>query len=184
VPKEFLTDISMGKYATIKRDKIINKTIDLEISTWKWFPYTKIFDLKKGKRITKAHIIDGKLPFVAAIDGNNGIRQYIESPSLHKGNTITVNYNGSVGIAFYQTNPYWASDDVNVLYPKFKLNKFIGLFLITLIRKEIYRFNYGRKWYLERMKESKIKLPVTSKGVPHWKLMEDYIKSLPFSSSL
>jgi hypothetical protein len=184
MPKEFSTNISLDKLATVNKNCIINKTVELKTSKWKWFRYNELFILKKGKRITKAHIIDGNLPFIAAIDGNNGIRQYIDNVPLHDGNTITVNYNGSVGIAFYQVNPYWASDDVNVLYPKFKLNRFIGMFLITLIRREIFRFNYGRKWYLERMQESKIKLPVTPKGTPDWKLMDNYIKSLPFSSSL
>jgi len=184
IPKKFSTNISLEKIATVNKSSIIKKTVELITSKWKWFQYDELFILKKGKRITKAHITDGDLPFVAAIDGNNGIRQNIESVPLHEGNTITVNYNGSVGMAFYQVNPYWASDDVNVLYPKFKMNRYVGLFLVTLIRKEIFRFNYGRKWYLERMKESKIKLPTTSKGIPDWKFMEGYIKSLPFSGSL
>jgi hypothetical protein len=184
MPKEFSKNISINNLATVNENSITNKAIELNTAKWKWFRYDELFTLKKGRRITKANIIDGNLPFVAAIDGNNGIRQYINSVPLHEGNTITVNYNGSVGIAFYQVNPYWASDDVNVLYPKFELNRFIGFFLITLIRKEIFRFNYGRKWYLERMEESRIKLPITSKKSPDWKLMEDYIKSLPFSKSL
>lgn len=184
LPKIFLSEISLEKLVTVDKSSLINKSVQLNAEKWKWFSYDKLFILKKGKRITKEHIINGKLPFIAAIDGNNGIRQYIDSKPLHEGNTITVNYNGSVAEAFYQENPYWASDDVNVLYPKFRLNKYIALFLTTLIRKERYRFNYGRKWYLERMRESAIKLPVTSKKEPDWDFMENYIKSLPFSSSL
>ena len=52
---------------------------------------------------------------------------------LHKGGTITVSYNGSVGETFYQEEPFWASDDVNVLYPKFNLTKNIAMFKINHI---------------------------------------------------
>jgi hypothetical protein len=95
-----------------------------------------------------------------------------------------VNYDGSVGEAFYQPIPYFALDTENILYPKFKLNKEIGLFLVTIIRKEKDKFNYGRKWNLERMKQSTIKLPTTPSGEPDFEFMENYIKSLPYSASL
>ncbi len=49
---------------------------------------------------------------------------------------------------------------------------------------EKYRFNYGRKWGIDRMKKSLIKLPVDSDGKPDYKFMEDYIKSLPYSINL
>ena len=35
-----------------------------------------------------------------------------------------------------------------------------------------------------RLKKLSIKLPVDSKGEPDWKFMEDYIKSLPYSSNI
>jgi type I restriction enzyme M protein len=53
-----------------------------------------------------------------------------------------------------------------------------------LIRKEKYRFSYGRKWHLGRMNESLIKLPVTDKGQPDYPFMENYIKTLPYSKQL
>jgi predicted nucleotidyltransferase len=60
----------------------------------------------------------------------------------------------------------------------------VGLFISTLIKKEKYRFNYGRKWHVDRMRESTIKLPVKIDGTPDWEFMENYIKSLPYSSQL
>jgi len=148
---------------------------------WGWFKLDEIFDLKKGKRLTKANMVDGSTRFIGAIDSNNGLRQKVGQKPIHSGNTITVNYNGSVGEAFYQPKGYWASDDVNVLYPKFDLNVFSGLFIATVIRLEKVRFNYGRKWHLERMAASKIKLPVTKAGELDLEYMEKFIKSLPFN---
>lgn len=64
------------------------------------------------------------------------------------------------------------------------MSMYSALFLCAVIRMEKYRFNYGRKWGLERMKSSVIKLPVDSNGSPDWTFMETYIKALPFSSSI
>ena len=65
----------------------------------------------------------GETPFIGAIDAHNGQRQRVSAEANHEANTITVNYNGSVAEAFYQPIPFWASDDVNVLYPKFTLTR-------------------------------------------------------------
>ena len=151
---------------------------------WNYFDFSSLFELKKGKRLTKSNMAQGGIPFIGAIDNNNGVSGYIGQSPIHQGNTISVNYNGSVAEAFYQPKPFWASDDVNVLYPKFELTPAIAMFLITLIKNEKYRYNYGRKWHLERMKQSRIWLPITLSGEPDWDFMEKYIKSLPFSSQL
>lgn len=149
------------------------------------FKLSDIFEIKKGQRLTKFNMTAGDTPFIGAIDSNNGYRQYVSVTPNHPGNTITVNYNGNgVADAFYQPAPYWASDDVNVLYPKFELTPFIAMFLCTLIRREKFRFNYGRKWHLGRMNEAIIKLPEAADGQPDWEFMEAYVKAQPFSVSL
>ena len=156
----------------------------LKTAAWSDFRYDALFDIRKGKRLTKAAMKTGDTPFIGAIDANNGQRQRVSAKPNHKGNTITVNYNGSVAEAFYQPMPFWASDDVNVLYPKFPLNPYIGMFLCALIRQEKFRYNYGRKWHLDRMNETVIRLPVTGAKMPEWKFMEGYVRSLPFSKSI
>lgn len=153
-------------------------------SEWAFFRISDLFDLKKGKRLTKAHMLEGSTPFIGAIDGNNGVSGSIGQNPIHEGGTITVNYNGSVAEAFYQDKPFWASDDVNVLYPKFEMSPAIGLFIATIIRKEKYRFNYGRKWHLDRMGQSEIKLPAKKDGRPDFLYMDKFINSLPFSSQI
>ena len=149
----------------------------MNTSSWKWFRYDEIFDIRKGKRLTKENMTDGDIRYIGAIDSNNGLSAYIGNDShIHQGNTITVSYNGSIGFAFYQDKEFWATDDVNVLYPKFLLNRYIAILLCHLIEMEQYRFCYGRKWDLDAMNKSKIKLPVTQEGTPDWKYMEDFIK--------
>lgn len=164
---------------------INNTKIKLETIQWRSFRYDEIFDVKKGKRLIKTEMIEGNTPFIGAIDSNNGVSNFVGQTPIFEGNTITVNYDGNgVAESYYQPVPYFALDSVNVLYPKFDLNPLIAMFLIPLIRKEKYRFNYGRKWHLGRMKESIIKLPTTPEGKPDWQYMEDFIKSLPYSKAL
>lgn len=156
-----------------------------DVSSWESFVLSKLFDIRKGLRLTKANMLPGSLPYVGASDTGNGVTARIGQTPIHEGGTISVSYNGSVAEAFYQPEPYWATDDVNVLYPKgFNLTPETALFICTLIRLEKYRFNYGRKWHLERMRDSTIKLPVTAAGMPDWAFMEQYIKTLPYSSQL
>lgn len=152
---------------------------------WRQFKLRQFFDIRKGQRLTKADMLPGDLPYVGASDTSNGVTARIGQKAIHQGGTISVSYNGSVAEAFYQPVPYWATDDVNVLYPKgFKLTPALALFICTVIRLEKYRFNYGRKWHLDRMRESVVKLPVTNEGAPDWSYMESYIKTLPYSSQV
>ena len=58
------------------------------------------------------------------------------------------------------------------------------MFLITVLRLEQFRFSYGMTGKKERLQSFDIKLPVTKKGEPDWDYMENYIKALPYSSSL
>ena len=167
------------------KGKILDKKLSLNTENWKWFRYDEIFDVRKGKRLTKANMIDGNINFIGATKFNNGITAQIANDShIHSANTITVSYNGSIAEAFYQKEPFWATDDVNVLYPKFKLNPFIAIFLCTLIQMEKYRYNFGLKWDKENMQQSKIKLPIVSENLPDWQFIENYIKSLPYSKSI
>ena len=117
---------------------------------------------------------------------------YIGQEAIHEGNTISLSYNGSVGEAFYQPEPFWATDDVNVLYfkksNKNEFNKYIALFICTILRQEKYRYSYGRKWVLENMRSTKIKLPIkrntNNEYEPDWNFMENYIKALPYGDRI
>ena len=74
------------------------------------FQISTIFTLVKGKRLTRANILQGDINFIGATDSNNGITAHISnSTHIHNGNLITVSYNGSVGNAFYQPFPFWAT---------------------------------------------------------------------------
>ena len=165
---------------------IINKRIELNVSSWNWFKLSKIFDIETGNgpKVKPVSFNDGNVPHISTTDFNNGINYYLNySDPPQKGNRISVSNDGSIGAAFYQPDAFFSSYKVNVLNPKFELNSYIALFIITLLRKERFRYNYGRKWGLERMNDTLIKLPAQN-GNPDWAFMETYIKSLQFSSAI
>lgn len=159
----------------------------LNIDSWQEFKLGDLFEVKKGKRLTSDDQIEGNTPYIGAIDSNNGVANYIGQEAIHEGNTISLSYNGSVGEAFYQQKPFWATDDVNVLYFKeengYEFNKYIALFICTVLRQEKYRYSYGRKWVLENMRATVIKLPA-HQGKPDFNFMEKYMKSLPYGDRI
>ncbi len=179
---EWVQDVVVEPVSTMNK----KQEVVLDTKLWKEYCLKDLFDIEKGKRLTKADMIPGDVNFLGAISDNNGVREKIDTDICWKSNCITVNYNGSVGEAFYQEKPFWASDDVNVLYAKkwWLLNKYNALFIITVIKANKYRFGYGRKWTLEKMKESIIKLPSKDDGTPDFGFMEMFIKSLPYGDRI
>jgi hypothetical protein len=144
---------------------------------WGSFALGTLFNIVKGKRLTKAEMKSGKTPFIGSSALNNGCTAMIgNDKNQHPENTITVCYNGSVGETFYQDQPYIASDDVNVLYPKFTMNRQIALFIVPLIKGVSSRYDYIDKWKKEAMEADKIHLPVDKNGDPDWDYMEEYMK--------
>ena len=159
----------------------------LGVESWKEFVVGDYFEVKKGKRLTSEDQTEGNTLYIGAIDSNNGVANKIGQEPIHEGNTISLSYNGSVGEAFYQPEPFWATDDVNVLYFRpengVQFNKYIALFVCAVLRQEKYRYSYGRKWVLENMKTTVIKLPAKGEK-PDWAFMESYMKSLPYGDRI
>lgn len=184
----WVNEVNVTPFVGAEKPLTTDIKIALDMSNWEEFTYQDLFDIKKGVRLTKAQMLVGNTPFIGSTDSNNGLTNKVGQPAIHNGNVITINYNGSVGESFYQPVPFWASDDVNVLYPKKehfqRFNIYIALFMIPLFKAEQYRFNYGRKWHTDRMKISTIKLPINADKSLDLNLMENYVKTLPFSSSI
>lgn len=162
------------KLVTIQKSKT-----KIDTTTWKPFKYQSLFRIEKGERLTKADMKEGGINYIGASAFNNGITAHIgNTEHLHEANTITVCYNGSIGSAFYQEEPFWASDDVNVFYPKFNMDLFIALFFVSLFRKEGIRYQFLDKWTLDKMNETIVLLPCDHHGDPDWNVIRNLTKRL------
>ena len=171
-------------------DSINDNNIQYNTNEWVCFKLMDLFEVKLTKGDIKADRIDGgTVPLVSSGESNNGVVKYISEDGdgiaeTFPGNTITLDM---FCHAYYQPKEYYAVGHgrVNILIPKFLLNKYIGSFLTTIIDKEMYRFSYGRAVYSNVAERIKIKLPVIpGTNNPDWQFMEDYIKSLPYSKNI
>ena len=153
---------------------------DLNSVKWKAFYINEIFSISAGKRLTKADMDNGKIPFIGATDSNNGITNWIATPnSSFDKNVLGVNYNGSVVENFYHPYGCIFSDDVKRLHLREHAdNKYILLFFKTVILQQKVKYTYGYKFNGQRMERQKILLPVNEKDHPDYKFMEQYGKQI------
>ena len=158
-----------------------NKVVELpDSSKWKEFSFNELFEIgkAKGPKAKEAENNIGIHPYITATAQNNGIKCYTSIEPQHKGNCLTI---GHLGDPFYQEKDF-SGNNVTYLYSKTKtMNQYIGLFLVSLLEFLPKKYNYGNVVGITKMKNEKISLPVDSNGNPDWQLMEDYIKSLPYS---
>lgn len=183
VPEEF-SNINLKSLNILKPDRVFNKDFDLNTTKWKTFNIKTLFEITGSKTTTLLELEEygkGKCPYVTTKETNNGINGFYDYYT-EQGNVLTVDSAVS-GYCSYQPLNFSASDHVEKLIPKFEMNKYIALFLKTIINQEQYRYNYGLKCSQERMRKSHIKLP-SKNDVPDFEFMENFIKSLPYSSSI
>lgn len=155
---------------------------NLDVNCWGKFNLVDYFDMYAGKYYNTDEYSCGNTPLVSTSDNENGIMAYTDLIPIFPKNCLTI---GKVGITtFYQNKSLCASPDVTVLIPKERFNKYIGLFIKSVIDLEKHKWSYGRQIRLGDCKELSIKLPLTSKGTPDWEYMEQYIKSLPYSDKI
>lgn len=168
------------EFKNIDTENTYNKLL-FECKEWKEFLISKLFDLDKGADLVGGQE-PGDIPLISASGLNNGVAAYVYSgKKLFKGNQLSVATNGSIGETFYQSEPFYATSDICVLTPKGKFNKYIACFFVTVIFVEKYKYSYGRKFNLSRIRSTYVKLPVDENGSPDWEYMENYIKSLPYA---
>ncbi|MFQ3332181.1 MAG: hypothetical protein ACI84S_000366 [Thalassomonas sp.] len=185
VPKSVAT-LNLSPYMSDYSKRISNKKILIGLDDWSYHNIVDLFDISASSDPLYSKLEQGnQTPYISSTENDNGIYNYVDLEPTNKANTITANRGGSVGYFFYQPIGYLSTPvDVRILTPKFDLNKYIAHFLTTILHLEKYRFNYSRKMGSDRLSKLKIKLPSTQEGKPDWEFMENYIKSLPYSTSI
>lgn len=152
----------------------------LEDREWKSFSIASVASISPGKRLTKADMLPGKMPFIGASDSCNGITEFTSNKNESEdSNVLGVNYDGSVVENFY--HPYRAvfSDAVKRLHLlDHEGNQYIYLFLKTTILKQKSKYQYAYKFNEARLKRQRILLPATPSGDPDYAFMEAYGKQL------
>ena len=154
------------------REQSEGKKVD--VSTWKKFTVSEIFDVKTGAHVK--NLKEGDTPRISVSGVNNGItgcfKDIKDDNYRAEENFISFSF---LGTCFY--HPYKASLDmkVHILKPiGYNLNKYSGLFIVSVLRKQ-FSGTYGNQMSSGDLKKEKVLLPEKN-GKPDWDKMEDLIK--------
>lgn len=154
----------------------------LKEKEWKSFNIVNLFDISGTKTtplktLEKKHETTTKYPYIttkADFMGVDGFFNYY----TENGNVIVID-SATDGNIHYQENNFSASDHVEKLIPKFKMNKYVGFFIVSSLKYALKdKFNYGYKLSQERIERQRIMLPIDNNGNPDYNFMENYIKQL------
>lgn len=161
----------------------INKELIFNKNNFKEFPLEELFTVRGSKEsYTKKEIAYGEYLYITTSNKNNGVSA-TSNIYTENGNIITID-SATDGKAFYQAFKFVGSDHVEVLEPiDFQLNKYIALFIITILNLQLSKYGFGRKRSQKRIKIEKIFLPKIN-DKPDFEFMEQYIKSLPYSINI
>lgn len=158
----------------------LSKTINCE---WREFNLTDLFDIVLAKGDLQPKKLEkGNIPLVSARNFNNGIVMYINdgdgiSEKFDK-NCISVDMFGK---AFYQNNDFYAVSHgrVNILLPKFELNKFIAMFFIAILNSKLFgKYSFSTMCSQSKLTKEKISLPIDKFSNPNFEIMEKFIKEI------
>ena len=151
--------------------KLITDVFESMCAAGQWFDLSKA--IKSG---------NPSVPYVARSGGGNGIGALLPHQGFNPpnaGNAITIGV--STSTVFYQPDPFYTSKEIQVLRHH-KLSADNGLILVTLLREQMGKFQWGNGASLERLKATRIMAPVmtdaSGKQVVDWEGMSRYGRAL------
>lgn len=176
--KNGLTDLN-------KKHEIKDNKIELSNMKWGEFKIEEIFPIIERGKITNLNDLPtGNCPIVSAYGENQGVSFFADEEIKYK-NCLTASMNGSkTGYITYHGYGFNANSDCGILKSNYELNIYTGLFIATVMKQFSFKYIYGRKLTGARLKNEIIKLPINNKNEIDFKIMEEYIKSLPYSNIL
>lgn len=168
-----------------------NNLNPLSLNKNKWNDYRLgdlVDEIYKGKAYVKSELEESNdkgIVFVSRTDNDNGcdgfVEGNIEDYAYEKGNALIIG--DTTSTCFYQEEDFICGDHIVVIRANW-LNKFTGLYIKTLLEKERFKYNYGRSFKMELIKNTILKLPSDLKGNPDWIEVENYIKSIPYADRI
>lgn len=154
--------------------------VGLDDVEWKEFNFNEVFrKIQRGRRLKKDDHIGGNIPYISSTSLNNGLDQFIgnEDKVRKFKNNISLANSGSVGSCFYHDYEYIASDHITSLTLE-KTDKYVYLFMSTLIKKLEEKYSFNREINDKRIKKEKFILPADKNGNPHWEYMSKFMQKL------
>lgn len=181
IRNEFFKEIEdLKKYCQNALLNINKKDIPkLSEKKWEAFNVNYIFPyIQRGKRLKKGDHKAGNIPYVSSTMMNNGVDNFISNKEGKRfDNCITIANSGSVGASFYHQYEFIGSDHITA-FKNEKFNKYIYLFLATIVSRISDKYSFNREINDFRISNEKVLLPVNEDGNPDYEYMEQYIKNI------
>lgn len=162
--------------------------MSLNISNWKEYKLGNLFSQMykaeahvKSELETEDVLNNGTIRFISRTEANNGCDCYIRSANLtgiERKNAITIG--DTTATCFYQSEDFVCGDHIVVCRAEW-LNLYTGLFVLTILKREKYKYSYGRAFKMDLIENTIIKLPAANDGTPDWAFIESSIKSLNYN---
>lgn len=193
--ENYIKNLNYKPISTQRKSNIKN----IEFNKWHEFSVEDIFNIYNGKGITSEEIEfnPGNFNAIQSGEENNGIIGRIDKNyciekkyTLTENQCLTVARTGSAGFVSYQPEGCVVGDSAKILILKEKerANKYIYLFLRTILMANKYKYTYGRKVTEDKYLKEKIMLPSkkikNEEFIPDWDFMEKYIRELPYGDRI
>lgn len=157
---------STAGYLLTLSNKVITinpkETVDMTPKNFKMFPLTRICNIERKYAPYLNELVSDKeiVPYITTTQLNNGIaNRYDADPNFYK-DALTVSLDGTCGTTFYQFENFIAGEKTAVLTLKEEHDAHLLFYIGALIRIKSWRYHYGRKLSMTRLKEFEVPLPV------------------------
>lgn len=172
----------------LKSAKKFAHSSKVDVKKWKRFHlYDEcLFDIDSGTKLDKVkmHTNNPTVNFVGRANANNGITtcvDLIEDIKPYEAGNMTLSLGGEyLGSCFVQKEPFYTSQNVVVLIPKWNMPFEVKMFISCMVFKESRTYYKAFIDELNRhiKRDFSFYLPIKNDENPDWDYMEQYIKSI------
>ncbi len=175
--------------------------MNLEIVSWKEFVFGDLIEKPyKAHAYTADELVVAKpneksIRYITRTGENNGCEfraKIVDLEFIENGNAISVG--DTTATCFYQEEQFITGDHMVIIRAPW-LNPITGLFIVTILNNEQYKYSYGRAFLKDRIEQTIVKLPVLRNKhgeeiidpshqyckegyIPDWDFISSYIKTL------
>ena len=158
-----------------------SKTV-VKTEEWENFKVGDLFDVSRPVARSQTKYKEGKIPFVASGNYNNGVVKWCKPTKdevLDQKGCITVS--PLDGSAFYQPVDFLGRGGAGsaiLLLRNESMTEMSGLFISSVLRATLTKFSYNDQINSQNILVQEIKLPATADGKPDFVYMESYMRKI------
>lgn len=138
------------------------KKTNINVYQTKSVPLTDLCNIERAYSMYMDEVdkSEGKIPYITTSEFDNGLGMFCNEKPIFKKGSLTVSLDGKSGLTFFQINDFISGEKTAVLTLKNNRNTSILFYIGAIIRAFSWRYNYGRKLSIERLKNIQIPMPV------------------------